>query len=503
MRVQAKFETLMTVRQMAAADTAAPDWGVPSMHLMEAAGKAVADEIGRRFSAGSAIVYCGPGNNGGDGYVAARVLKQRGWQVRCESLIDPFALTGDAAQAYARWDGPTVRLEAPPAMGSVSEDAVHIDALFGAGLSRPLEGPAAAIADWSRHLRARFVAVDVPSGISGDTGLALDGRAVHADLTVTFVRRKPGHLLLPGRTHCGAVVLADIGMPTEALRRAFEGEDSPAVQAIAGGVAHASRAGAHKYDRGHCLVVSGGYLATGAARLAALAAARAGAGLTTIAADAAAAAIHAAHLTSVMVRSDPLADLLADPRRNAVVIGPGLGLDDDARHKVNIVLGARRATVLDADALTLIASDIAQGIQKTHESCVLTPHGGEFARLFPDLNQNLSTIGKLDAARQAARRANATIVLKGADTVIAAPDGRAAIDSLAPPFLATAGSGDVLSGLIAGLLAQGLDPFAAACGGVFLHGAAASRLGPGLTADDLPGAVPGVLAGLEIQPTRD
>lgn len=488
MRAEASFERLMTVAQMSAADAAAPGLGTPSMTLMENAGRAVADEIGKRFTPRPTAVLCGPGNNGGDGYVAARILRQRGWPVWCEAIADPAGLKGDAAEAFRLWDGETRALSA-----ETTTAGLVIDALFGAGLSRPLTGEAARFAKASREFRERVVAIDVPSGIHGDTGQPLGEHAVRAGLTVTFVHRKPAHLLMPGRAYGGEIVCADIGMPPAAVFRATDG--APDLHAIAGGFALSGSPSAHKYDRGHCLVVSGGWQSTGAARLAALGAARAGAGLTTIAAPDEAAGIHASHLTAIMVRTDALGDLLADHRKNAVVIGPGLGLDSEAAVKLEIVLAHRRATVLDADALTLLAKGAAG---QTHEHCVLTPHGGEFARLFPDLARDMARTGKLAAVRAAAARANATILLKGADTVIAAPDGQAAIDALAPPSLATAGSGDVLAGLIGGGLAQGLDPFEAACAGVYLHGAAARHLGPGLLADDLPGAVPAVLSGLKI-----
>jgi hydroxyethylthiazole kinase-like uncharacterized protein yjeF len=493
MRAEASFETLMSVAQMAAADAAAPELGMPSMILMENAGRAVADEIGRRFTPRPTAVLCGPGNNGGDGYVVARLLRRRGWPVWCESFGDTARLKGDAAEAFRRWDGETRPVSPDNPMAEL-----FVDAIFGAGLSRPLDGDAARLAQASAHMADKVVSIDVPSGVHGDTGQTLGGPAFHAGTTVTFVRRKPGHELLPGREHCGDVVLADIGMPSAAILRALEGR--PETHAIVGGFALGQPLGAHKYDRGHCLVVSGPASSAGAARLAALGAARAGAGLTTLFAPADAAALHRAHLTAIMVRDGDLAAQLADARKNAVVIGPGLGLDTGAEAHVNAVLAARRATVLDADALTLIAKNATQGIQRTHDLCVLTPHGGEFARLCPDLAEALPRIGKLEAVREAARRFGATVLLKGADTVVAAPDGEAAIDTLAPPFLATAGSGDVLAGLIGGLLAQGLPPFEAACGGVFLHGAAARRLGIGLLADDLPGAVPGVLAALTVPP---
>jgi len=491
MRAGAVLERLMTVAEMGVADAAAPAFGVPSMTLMENAGRAVADAIGRRFTPRPTAILCGPGNNGGDGYVAARLLAQRGWPTWCETLGDPRLLKGDAAEAYRRWTGETLPVSPDNPMAEL-----FVDALFGAGLSRPLDGHAARLAEASQRMRERVVAIDVPSGVHGDTGLALGGVAFHAGLTVTFVRRKPGHLLLPGRAQCGDVVVADIGMPDAACLRAFEAGVAR-TWALAGGALAPAPLDTHKYRRGHCLVVSGDANSAGAARLAARAAARAGAGLTTIAAPADAAALHRAQVAAIMVRTDPLAELLRDVRKNAVVVGPGLGLHAAAVAQLRQVLDARRAAVLDADALTLIAEDAAL---RTHELCVLTPHEGEFARLYPDIAKDLARTGKLEATRAAARRSGATVVFKGADTVVAAPDGTAALDDQAPPFLATAGSGDVLAGLIGGLLAQGLSPFDAACAGVFLHGAAARHAGIGLTADDLPGAVSAVLAGLNAQP---
>lgn len=483
MRAQARLEPLSSVAEMAAADAAAPAHGAPSMTLMERAGLAVADAIGRRFTPRPTAVLCGPGNNGGDGYVVARVLKRRGWPVRCLALGDTAALKGDAATAFGRWDGETAALG-----DDVPQAELFVDALFGAGLSRPLEGVAGKQAEASAAARERVVSIDVPSGVDGDTGLALGGAAFHAGLTVTFVRRKPGHVLMPGRALCGEIELADIGMPEGALR---EG----ATFAIAGGGVSQGGLTAHKYTRGHCLVVSGGRHSTGASRLAALGAARAGAGLVTVAASEDAGAVHAAHLTAVMVRTEALETLLRDVRKNAVVAGPGLGLDAAAEDAVAAVLSSRRAAVLDADALTILArrADLC-----VHGACVLTPHEGEFARVFPDLAAALPERGRLAVVRAAAARCGAVVLLKGPDTVIAAPDGRAAIDGLSPPWLATAGSGDVLAGLIGGLLAQGATPFEAACGGVFLHGAAARALGPGLLADDLPGAIPHVLGGLKV-----
>jgi hydroxyethylthiazole kinase-like uncharacterized protein yjeF len=341
------------------------------------------------------------------------------------------------------------------------------------------------------------LAVDVPSGLPADDGQPL-GPCVEAAATVTFFRKKPGHLLYPGRARCGALTLADIGIPAATLEaiapRAFE--NTPALWAAA-----LPRPGweAHKYRRGHAVVVSGPMSRTGAARLAAGAALRAGAGLVTLASPADALAVNAAHLTAVMLRrfegAAGLAALLADLRFTAVALGPGLGTGGEERDTVLAALDSAAAVVLDADALTLFADApdaLFAALAGRGADSVLTPHDGEFARLFPDLAAG----SRLARARAAAARAGAVVVLKGADTCVAAPDGRAAINANAPPWLATAGSGDVLSGIVAGLAAQGTPAFEAACAGVWMHGAAGAEAGPGLTAEDLAPALRPVIARL-------
>ena len=487
MRLGAILQPLMTIAEMAAADAASPGCGVPSMTLMENAGRSVADEIGRRFTPRPTAILCGPGNNGGDGYVVARLLARRGWPVQCFALGDTESLKGDAATARQRWAGPVKLLSGDPPQADL-----YVDALFGAGLSRPLTEQAARFARFTATVPQKVVAIDVPSGLNGDTGQPLGKHAVSAGLTITFVRRKPGHVLTPGRYHCGDVVCGAIAMPEACLPEA-----SP-LHAVTGLQAMPSNPAAHKYDRGHCLVISGGSETTGASRLAAIAVARSGAGLTTIAAPADAARVHAAHLTSIMVRaftdSAGLAELLKDRRRSALVIGPGLGLDQDAQDQLDLALIAGRPSVLDADALTLIARTQPWPLPP---HIVLTPHGGEFARLFPDIAASLARAGKLAATRAAAARAGCIVLFKGPDTVIASPVGRAVIDMTAPPTLATAGSGDVLAGLIGGLLAQGHEPFDAAVTAVALHAAAARHLGTGLLADDLPLAIPAVMRALD------
>jgi NAD(P)H-hydrate epimerase len=449
---------------------------------MENAGNAVAREIERRWSECPIIVLCGPGNNGGDGFVTAQKLAEAGWPVRVALLESRDRLTVEAAHPAQRWVGAVEPLT-PKALDGAE---LVVDAVFGAGLSGALAGPAAETLAAAASKRMPIVAIDVPSGLMGDTGEVLG--AVAAVLTVTFFRKKPGHLLMPGRALCGEVVVSDIGIPSAVLERVvpntFENDtrlwrsDLPL-----------TRENGNKYSRGHALI-SGGYPVTGAARMAARAAARAGAGLTTIAVPEIALPIYASALTSIMVRPLPAPDdfdgLLEDKRFSALLIGPGAGAGEETRRRVLTMLASGRPTVLDADAITAFQSDPAALDRAIRGPCVLTPHDGEFRRLFDPSGD------KLTRTRAAARRSGAIIILKGSDTVIAAPDGRAIINSNAPPTLATAGSGDVLSGIVLGLLAQAMDPFLAAAAAVWLHGAAAAEFGPGLIAEDLPDLLPGV-----------
>jgi hydroxyethylthiazole kinase-like uncharacterized protein yjeF len=486
---------LLTPREMAEADRLTIAGGVAGITLMEAAGRAVADAVARGHQLGVRIVVvAGPGNNGGDGFVAARVLAQRGYPVRLLLVGARDQLKGDAAQAAERWTG-AIEAAAPH---TLSGAGVIVDALFGAGLNRAVDGVARALIDAMNASGAPIVAVDLPSGVNGENG-AVMGAAVQAVESVTFFRRKPGHLLLPGRLHAGKVRVADIGIPASVL-----GDLRPQTFANGPGLWGAAfplpRLDGHKYSRGHAVVVSGGIAQTGAARLAARAALRAGAGLVTLASPPEALAVNAAASLAVMVRAvdgaDELGALLADGRLNAVVLGPGGGVGAAMRAQIAAALGGERAVVLDADALTSFADDPAvlfgMVAARPDRPVVLTPHQGEFGRLFKTSAQRPESASKVDVARAAAKASGAVVLLKGADTVVAAPDGRAAINENAPPWLATAGSGDVLAGLIAGLLAQGMPGFEAACAGAWLHGEAGNEAGPGLISEDLTEALPAV-----------
>lgn len=484
---------LLTPEEMGRGDRLAVAYGVPSLTLMEAAGRAVADAARRLVPPGSRVaVLCGPGNNGGDGFVAARYLKRASYDVRLFLFGEVSQLKGDAAEMARRFDGPVRPLD------PFQLESLHlvIDALFGAGLARPLDGRAAEAVAAVTEAGTPVLAVDVPSGLDGETG-AVTGPVLRAVETVTFFRAKPGHVLYPGRGYCGRVRIADIGIP-----RAVLGEIGGTTFLNAPPLWRAAfpwpSSDGHKYTRGHALVVSGPAETTGAARLGARGALRAGAGLVTVASPLDAVSVNAMHLTAIMLRPfeapEGLAGLLEDRRKNAVLMGPGAGVGEATRRLVEAALQAPPALVLDADALTSFAGDLARlkaAIAGRAAPVVLTPHDGEFQRLFGHVPGS-----RLARARHGAAESGAIVLLKGADTVIAEPGGRAAITANAPPWLATAGAGDVLGGFVAGLLAQGMSAFEAAAAAAWLHGEAAQVFGPGLIAEDLPDQLPRVLSRL-------
>jgi len=465
---------LLSPQEMGRADAASPGLGVPGPVLMANAGRAVARAVRARLRPCRTLVLCGPGNNGGDGYIAARLLAQEGWPVMVAALAPPRA-GSDAAWAAAQWHGPT----APFTPAEAARAKLVIDAVFGAGLARDVDGM---VADTLRASH-RVVAVDVPSGVDGATG-TIRGFAPQAALTVTFFRLKPGHLLLPGRERCGDIMLADIGLPVAALDQV-----RPATFANLPELWPLPHPGpeAHKYSRGHVTVL-GGAAMTGAARLAADAARRAGAGMVTIAARGGG-DVYRAGSPGLLVNEAPLAELLQDARRQVWVCGPGLGVDA-ARAALPALIAARRTVVADADTFSAFAGDP----DAFRGAAVLTPHAGEFARVFGVAGERRPAGDRLGAARAAAARTGAVVLLKGADTIVAAPDGRAAINASAPPWLATAGAGDVLAGVIAGLLGQGMPAWEAAAAGAWLHGQAAVLAGPGMVAEDLLPALVGALA---------
>lgn len=457
---------ILTATEMRAAEESAIAGGASAEELMERAGRAVADIAWRVGARTPALVLCGPGNNGGDGYVAARLLTERGVDVRVAQLAEPRTETARAARSL--WDG---RVE--PLSGARPAPLV-IDALFGTGLARPLgSGLATALGEFARQAK-HSIAVDLPSGVESDTGELLSP-VPDFDVTVALGAIKPAHRLQPAAGTCGAILLDDLGIVA-----------ASGLVEIARPHLEAPGPASHKYNRGYVLVVAGEM--AGAARLAASAALRAGAGYVALAGGESAAGL----LALVHRRADnagALAELLDDDRIGAVLIGPGLGTGDEPAARLDAALRSNRALVLDADALTILAESGLDRVAALAEPPILTPHEGEFKRLFGDIGG-----GKVDRAREAARRAGAVIIYKGADTVVAHPDGRAAIAAPSSPWLATAGTGDVLAGIIAAMRARGLDAFAAANAGVWLHGEAARRAGPALIADDLLTALPAALA---------
>ncbi|MGC8534057.1 MAG: NAD(P)H-hydrate dehydratase [Rhizomicrobium sp.] len=489
---------LLTTAQMYAADAFAVRTGVSSLSLMEAAGAAVADCIHSNWPQARVVVLCGPGNNGGDGFVAARHLRSLGHPVEVALLGQSDALRADAKCAAELWQGKIEQL----ALSVLSGAEVVVDALFGAGLSRPLDGLSAQVARELNRKNLPVIAIDVPSGLSGDLGRPLGLDCIRATRTVTFFRKKPAHVLMPGRALCGHIEVVDIGIPKEALQSCATTLWENAPDLWLRQLPWPELEG-HKYNRGHSVVISGPAHATGAARLAARAALRVGSGLVSVASPIDAVAINAAALTAIMVKpfQDPagLKLLLSDRRLNAVAIGPGCGVGEDTRALVRVVRQSGAAGVFDADALTSFSAAPETLFALLDERVVLTPHEGEFARIFPGVLESSAT--RIEAAQTAARTAGCIVILKGPDSVIAGPDGRAAVNTNAPPWLATAGSGDVLSGLVVGLLAQRMDPFAAACGAVWLHGQAAQCFGVGLIAEDLPEQIPAVLR--QLQARRD
>ncbi|GER01395.1 bifunctional NAD(P)H-hydrate repair enzyme [Iodidimonas gelatinilytica] len=490
-------EALLSCAQMAAADRAAMSMGHFGEDLMEAAGMGVAQLALARTGIRRVLVLCGPGNNGGDGWVAARYLREAGCDVHVVFEGDVSALKGDAFTMARRYDGMTSAYD-PSLLDDVD---LVIDALFGAGLRGPLRGRAQQMVMDANRCNAFRLAVDVPSGLSGDTGQAEEA-VFQADLTVTFFRKKPGHVLVPGRYHCGRVVVHDIGIPACVLDHiaplAFE--NSPNLWR-----SHWPRKvpSNHKYQHGSVLVLGGRPPALGASRMTARAALRMGAGVVTLASPSDGYAIQAGALDEVMVapydNDSELGALMADRRRTVLAVGPGAGVGEALRRQVHLALAQKKPVVLDADALTSFEGQADALFAAIQSDVVMTPHGGEFQRVFgtqetaPD-----QTDGKLAITRAAAYRAGAILVHKGPDTVIAAPDGCAVIETAAPPDLATAGSGDVLAGCVAGLLAQGMPAMAAACCAVWSHGAAARNSGRGLVAGDLIAALPVISKEMEL-----
>lgn len=468
------------------AEQRAMNAGISGWQMMWTAGNKVAEIICMRFEKQRVLVLCGPGNNGGDGYVIARALSGQGWLVEVVGIA-PDTLTGDASTARDAYAGTILSLKDI----ALEPGLLVVDALFGTGLKRMVEGEVASFIGEMNAMRCRVVAVDIPSGIETDSGQVL-GVAPYAELTVTFAAKKPAHVLLPGKAYAGEVIVADIGIDDIIQRSMTSGELSPDCVLVENSPALWKKRYPwpqiedHKYTRGKVLVTGGGMASTGAARLAATAALRIGAGIVAVVCDRESLPIYAAHLISVMtlVAGDAAeySALLQDKRIKAVLLGPGNGITAKTKHAVALTLARKITAVLDADALSVFSNDVHTLKEMIAAPVIITPHEGEFTKLFPspEISGN-----KIERAHAAACYLNAVVVLKGADTVIASPDGRVAINTNAPPTLATAGTGDVLAGIIAGLVAQGMEVFDAACAGVWIHADSAERLGVGMISEDL------------------
>ncbi|MGI9353518.1 MAG: NAD(P)H-hydrate dehydratase [Rhizobiaceae bacterium] len=486
---------LLTPKQMALADKATIDGGIAGIQLMENAGEAVVEILNLEVpDAGKILVICGTGNNGGDGFVAARLLYEQQKKVTVLIAGDVANIAGDAKLAFERLDRKIVSNEKP----DLSKYDAVVDALFGAGLDRPVIGEPALLIDAVNASGKPVVSVDLPSGIDGSSGQVM-GCAINANATVTFFRYKPGHLLVPGRYHCGNHHLRQIGITEKTLTQsryaACRNQQNLWLNTYP-----ATRPDGHKYDRGHCLVVSGPVASTGAARLVAGAALRTGSGLVTIASPSDALIVNASHLTSIMLRCadkpEEIQEVLSDERFNCIAMGPGMLPDNHTVRMVEAVLEMKRNTVLDAGALSAFRSrpsELFQAIRRSGGQVVLTPHEGEFRTLFPDEKDIRS---KLEKAKSASEKSGSVILLKGPDTVVASGRNEASISNNAPPWLATAGSGDVLTGIVAGLLAQGMPVFDAANAAVWMHGAAAKSVGPGMISSDLDAGLQNVIRGL-------
>ncbi len=527
---------LLTAAQMRAIEQAAIESGeVTGLELMERAGRGVVEAVFEEWpelaqTPHMAVVLCGPGNNGGDGFVVARLLKEWGWEVEVFLYGDPEKLPPDAKVNYERWSAlsavfPMRDFDIENYVPRLVEEAGKtwiFDALFGTGLTRPIDRELASFLGPLKELplgaRPGVVSIDIPSGVCADSGKILD-ISLPSEMTVTFHLPKRGHYLSSAANSTFSVHEVDIGLkkkfphPIDGVSL-LEDDDIGMGAFVRCGKDRTPQNAlpSHKFSHGHALVLSGGSGKSGAARLAARGALRVGAGLVTLGVPPSAQMEVASQITALMLQrvegADGLAGVLEDERINALCLGPGLG-GERARELVPVALGGvkPRPTVLDADALTAYVEEPEALFAMLHEHCVLTPHGGEFARLFPDIAEKLNATpakgpaySKVDATREAAKRAGCTVLLKGPDTVIAAPDGRCSINSAhyerSAPWLATAGSGDVLAGFISGLLARGFNPMQAAETAAWLHVECARSFGPGLIAEDLPEELPKVFRAL-------
>jgi len=488
---------ILTSEQMYRADLLAVKNGISSYQLMGNAGKCITREIIKKCRKGRALILCGRGNNGGDGFVVARLLSARGWPTQVGVLRSLKGIKNDALRASKEWKGTTFELSLTQLKKRIRGCSVVVDALFGIGLNRPVKENIKGLINVVNKSKIPCISIDIPSGIDADSGKML-GTAIRADATVSFFRPKLGHFLFPGREYTGNLTIADIGIPDSAIQKI-----KPTIflngPELWGKKFPWPSYRDHKYSRGHALIV-GGEEMTGAARLAARACLRTGSGLVTIVANRSSSRIYKMEMPEILsVVADHVNDLkkvISDRRKNVFLIGPGIGVSGSTLKKVLLLLSKKRPCILDADAISAFSRSPTKLFKSVFPRCVLTPHEGEFARLFPKIAKR-KNINKVTKCILASSDANGIVLLKGPDTVISRPDGLSVVNCNAPPTLATAGSGDVLAGIITGLIAQGMDSFNASVAGAWIHGEAANLFGPGLVADDLPNLIPQVLRGIE------
>lgn len=469
---------ILSASEMSKTEAAAIADGTPAFQLMQNAGHAVAQEIMSCLEPCETLILCGPGNNGGDGFITAAQLKKNGWPVRVACLAKKSELKGLSAQAAKMWDGP---IESLNSNLSVHQTKLIVDAIFGTGFKGGLDPETLTLFEKIKARKIGVVAIDLPSGINASTGAVAAG-ILSAQLTVTFGRKKVAHVLHSSKFLCGRIILSNIGIGDGHVMTAQSSlfENHPALWLRDFPLPTPS---SHKYDRGHALIYGGDHR-PGAAILAAMAAQRAGSGVVSFATTPDMHSFYLAARASIMTDSlqddDALKALLRDERKTALVIGCGAGTDARLEKSVMTALSFNKAVVLDGDVFTVFKDKTDKLFPALHARHVLTPHSGEFERLFPSLQGD-----KIAKARAAAKLSGAIVVLKGADTVIAAPDGAAVIQHDSPSVLATAGSGDVLAGLIGGFAAQGMSSFMAASAAVWLHAEAGRKQGLGLVAEDI------------------
>ena len=477
---------LLTAEHMRAAETSLFA-RTTSFAVMHRAASAVAEYVLQHFSPQKTAIFCGPGNNGGDGWLVAQYLRQAGWHISVYAAKPPREYNGDAKRAAEAYEGSWQPLHEC----YTDNSELIIDALFGIGLNTPVSGTYVEAIAAIQASRAAVVSVDMPSGVHADNG-AVMGCAVKADVTVTFACKKAGHMLLPGLAHVGRLVVADIGIKhadLDVMQPMVWENSQPSIPSPA--------LEDHKYTRGQVQVYGGAEM-TGAARLSALASARVGAGMVRVAAPPNAYDTYAQALMSVVVErmndAEAWAGILREHTPNACVLGPGGGTSKLTHQALTGLLATEVPAVLDADALTLLSQDarLRDALASREAASCMTPHDGEYVRIARAMDLDIAA-DKLTRARTLANRLNTVVLLKGADSVVVAPDGRAVINGAAPAWLATAGSGDVLAGMIAGLSAQGMDMFEAVCAGVWLHSKAGQKAGAGMIAEDLLDAIPHVL----------